>query len=152
MVIKQERRDALERQIARLTRRIIILDQRSNRYSWARVALFFSGIALTLIASIAKLWWLAVVFALLATIVFSAVAYFQGKIDRSIVRHKVWSSLKGTHLARMRLDWENIPAVRATSLLTGHPFADRANGRQPRSLPVCSPRISNAPSLGLRFH
>jgi len=134
VVTKQERKDALERQIARLTRRIIILDQRSNRYSWARVALFFSGIALTIIASIAKLWWLAVVFALLAIVVFSAVAYFQGKIDRSIVRHKVWSSLKGTHLARMRLDWENIPVVRATSLLTGHPFESDLDITGERSL------------------
>jgi len=119
---KQERIEALERQISRLTRRIKILDQRSNRYSWTRVAIFFGGIVPSVIGYVLAGWWLAVPLALLAIIAFSVVAYFQGKIDRSIVRHKVWSYIKSTHIARMRLDWNVVPAVRATALQAEHPF------------------------------
>ncbi len=122
MNIKQERIEALERQIARLARRIAILDERSNRYSWTRVAIFFGGIILSVIGYFIARWWLAITLALLAIIAFSVVAYFQGKIDRSLVRHKVWSSIKFAHIARMRIDWNAIPAVRETSLQKDHPF------------------------------
>jgi len=120
--IKQERTEALERQISRLARRIAILDKRSNRYSWTRVAIFFGGVILSIVGYFIARWWLAIALALLAIIAFSVAAYFQGKIDRSIVRHKVWSSIKFAHIARMRIDWNAIPAVRATSLQKDHPF------------------------------
>jgi len=120
--IKQERIEALERQISRLARRIAILDGRSNRYSWTRVAIFFGGVILSVIGYFIARWWLAIALALLAIIAFSVVAYFQGKIDRSIVRHKVWSSIKFAHIARMRIDWNAIPPVRATALQKDHPF------------------------------
>ena len=134
MTTKQERIEALERQISRLTRRINILDQRSNRYSWTRVAIFFGGIVLVILGYVVAHWWLAIMLALLAIIAFSVVAYFQGKIDRSIVRHKVWSYIKSTHIARMRLDWSVIPAVPATALQTGHPFESDLDITGERSL------------------
>jgi ABC-type multidrug transport system fused ATPase/permease subunit len=120
--IKQERIEALERQIARLARRIALLEERSNRYSWTRVAIFFGGIVLSVVGYFIARWELAVVLALLAIIAFSTIAYFQGKIDRSIVQHRVWSSIKFAHIARMRLDWNAIPVVRETSLQKDHPF------------------------------
>ncbi len=131
---KQERIEALERQISRLTRRIKILDQRSNRYSWTRVAIFFGGIVLAIVGYVVARWWLAITLALLAIITFSVVAYFQGKIDRSIVRHNVWSYIKSTHIARMRLDWSVIPAVPVTALQTGHPFESDLDITGERSL------------------
>ncbi len=134
MITKQERIAALERQISRLTRRIKILDQRSNRYSWTRVAIFFGGIVLTIVGYIVARWWIAIPFALLAVIAFSVVAYFQGKIDRSIVRHKVWSYIKSTHIARMQLDWNVIPATAAASLIPGHPFESDLDISGERSL------------------
>ncbi len=134
MTTKQERIEALERQISRLTRRIKILDQRSNRYSWTRVAIFFGGIVLAVLGYVVAKWWLAIILALLALIAFSVVAYFQGKIDRSIVRHKVWSYIKSTHIARMRLNWSVIPAVPVTALQTGHPFESDLDITGERSL------------------
>lgn len=134
MTTKQERIEALERQISRLTRRIKILDQRSNRYSWTRVAIFFGGIVLAVSGYVVAKWWLAIILALLALIAFSVVAYFQGKIDRSIVRHKVWSYIKSTHIARMRLNWSVIPAVPVTALQTGHPFESDLDITGERSL------------------
>ena len=134
VITKQERIEALERQISRLTRRIKILDQRSNRYSWTRVAIFFGGIVLAIIGYVVARWWLAITLALLAIIAFSVVAYFQGKIDRSIVRHKVWSYIKSTHIARMRLDWNVIPAVPVTPLQAGHPFESDLDITGERSL------------------
>ncbi|GAC1467398.1 MAG: MutS family DNA mismatch repair protein [Ktedonobacteraceae bacterium] len=134
MITKQERIEALERQISRLARRKKILDQRSNRYSWTRVAIFFGGIVLTIIGYVVARWALAITLALLAIIVFSVMAYFQGKIDRSIVRHKVWSYIKTTHIARMRLDWNDIPMVHSTALQSGHPFESDLDITGERSL------------------
>ncbi|GAC1356871.1 MAG: MutS family DNA mismatch repair protein [Ktedonobacteraceae bacterium] len=134
MTTKQERIEALERQISRLTRRITILDQRSNRYSWMRVAIFFGGIVLSIVGYVVARWWLALALALLAIIIFSVVAFFQGKIDRSIVRHKIWSYIKSTHIARMRLDWNVIPAVHATTPQSGHPFESDLDITGERSL------------------
>jgi len=131
---KQERIEALERQIARLTRRVTILNQRSNHYSWTRVAIFFGGIALSVVGYAVANWELAVPLALLSIIAFSVVAYFQSKIDRSIVRHNIWSAIKSTHIARMRLDWNAIPAVQATPLQAGHPFESDLDITGERSL------------------
>ncbi len=134
MTTKQGRIEALERQISRLTRRIKILDQRSNRYSWTRVAIFFCGIVLAIVGYVIARWWLAITLALIAIIAFSIVAYFQGKIDRSIVRHKVWSYIKSTHIARMQLDWNTIPTVPSTTLIPGHPFESDLDITGERSL------------------
>ncbi len=43
---KQERLQALENQVARLHRRVAILNQRSNKYSWIRLAIFLGGFAI----------------------------------------------------------------------------------------------------------
>ena len=46
---RENRLWALERQIARLQRRLIDLERRSRRYSWLRLAVFFGGGALSAI-------------------------------------------------------------------------------------------------------
>ncbi len=122
MDIKQERMEALERQIQRLKRRMTILNVRSNRYSWTRVAIFFGGIALAIAGFFLVGWWLSLLLAVLALVVFSIAAYFQSKIDRSITRHKIWSSIKATHIARMQLNWDAIPSVFPSPPQVDHPF------------------------------
>lgn len=119
---KQERREALERQIHRLQRRIALLEDRSNRYSWIRVALFFGGVLLSVLAYFLVGWWLCGILAIVALAAFSAVAYYQGKIDRSARRHRVWQHIKEGHLARMRLAWDALPNALEPSQQANHPF------------------------------
>src|SRR2546427_656429 len=57
-----------------------------------------------------------------ALLAFSIVAYFHRKVERSITRHKIWQQIKATHVARIKLDWANIPSISSKSPVTDHPF------------------------------
>ncbi len=122
MNTKQERLQALERQIIRLQRRLSILNRRSNRYSWVRVAIFFIGVALTGVALWLLGWQGGVPLGVLTLLVFSIVAYYHRKIERSITRHKIWLQITSTQMARMQSDWQRIPKVSAGTQEAKHPF------------------------------
>ncbi len=119
---KQERIRLLETQIKRLQRRIDRWRPISDRYSWTRVSIFFVGLALSVAALITVGWWLAVPLLLLALLIFGIVAHFQGKLDRSISRHALLMHITAAHVARIKLDWEQIPAVPTVDPRGEHPF------------------------------
>ena len=123
MTEKQARVLALEHQIKRLQKRIAILDQKSNRIGWARVAIFFLGALLSLLAYFLAGWWLLTMGAVVTLTIFSFVAYFHGRINRSITRHKIWMQIKSTHIARINLEWDSIPTEPFTDIPVNHPFA-----------------------------
>jgi len=123
MIEKQARVRALEHQIKRLQKRIAILDHKSNRIGWTRVTIFFIGALLSLLAYFLAGWWLLFICVALTLTIFSIVAYFHGRINRSITRHKIWMQIKSTHIARINLDWDSIPSEPFTDPPTNHPFA-----------------------------
>jgi len=131
---KQERIQLLEAQINRLQKRIDNLDQRSMRYSWVRLAIFFIGLALSVVAFILVGWWLGLLLALVTLTTFAIVAHFHGKIDRSLARHTLWSHIKATHIARMQLDWHKIPVGYRVELQPDHPFEFDLDITGPHSL------------------
>ena len=120
---KQARLRALEHQIKRLQKRIAILDHQSNRIGWTRVAIFFTGALLSILAYFLVGWWLLLIGVVVTLTIFSIVAYFHGRINRSIMRHKIWMQIKSTHIARINLDWDSIPAEPFTEPPANHPFA-----------------------------
>src|SRR6266487_644467 len=123
MTEKQARVHALEHQIKRLQKRIAILDHKSNRIGWTRVAIFFTGALLSLLAYFLAGWWLLLICVVVTLTIFSIVAYFHARINRSITRHKIWMQIKSTHIARINLDWDSIPPEPFTDPPTNHPFA-----------------------------
>lgn len=120
---KHTRLRSLERQIKKLQRRIVILDVQSNRIGWLRVAIFFSGALLSFLAYFFQGWWLVLISVVITLTVFSIVAYVHARINRSITRHKIWMRIKSTHVARIKLDWDDIPVAQSTEPQTEHPFA-----------------------------
>lgn len=120
---KHTRLRSLERQIKKLQRRIVILDVQSNRIGWLRVAIFFSGALLSFLAYFFQGWWLVLIGVVITLTVFSIVAYVHARINRSITRHKIWMRIKSTHVARIKLDWDDIPVAQSTEPQTEHPFA-----------------------------
>ena len=120
---KQARLRAFERQIKRLQKRIAILDHQSNRIGWTRVAIFFAGTLLSILAYFLAGWWLLLIGLVVTLTIFSIVAYFHGYINRSITRHKIWIQIKSTHIARINLDWSSIPPEPFTEPPENHPFA-----------------------------
>ena len=119
---KQARLRALENQIQRLQRRIDFLDRRSNRIGWIRVAIFFAGLLLSILAYLLVGWWLLLIGIVITLTTFSIVAYFHRRIDKSSTRHKIWIQIKATQVARIRLDWSDIPPLRPVEPQTDHPF------------------------------
>jgi hypothetical protein len=123
MTEKQSRVIALEHQIKRLQKRIALLDHKSNRIGWTRVAIFFIGALFSLLAYFLAGWWLLMVGSVVTLTIFSIVAYFHGRINRSITRHKIWMQIKSTHIARINLAWDSIPTEPFTDIPINHPFA-----------------------------
>ena len=134
MISKQQRLAALEREIARLQTRIERREVISNRFSWGRVAIFFIGLAISIGSYFLSGWLVAIALAILTIVVYAFVAYIHGKIERSIRHHRMWQSIKRTHIARMRLDWENIPDALVEPVSPEHPFASDLDIVGPRSL------------------
>ncbi|HYB02799.1 MAG TPA: hypothetical protein VED37_21405 [Ktedonobacteraceae bacterium] len=123
IINKQAREIALERQIKRLQGRITVLEQKSNRIGWIRVAIFFIGALLSLMGFFLAGWWLLLICATITLIGYSVVAYFHGRLNRSITRHKIWMQIKSTHIARINLDWDTIPPEPFITSPINHPFA-----------------------------
>ena len=122
MITKHERLHALENQIHRLNRHIETLNQRSNRLSWVRLTIFLAGLFLSIIVFFMGGWLWSLAIAAITLIVFSIAVYYHRQIERSITRHKIWRQIKSTHVARMQLDWANIPSISTASPVANHPF------------------------------
>jgi ABC-type multidrug transport system fused ATPase/permease subunit len=119
---KQERIDLLERQIVRLQQRIEILDKYSTRYSWIRVAIFFGGLAFSVLGGMLVAWWLGVSLLVLTLLVFGIVAHFHTRIDRSLARHTTFQQIKTSYIARIKLNWQHIPTLAGFEPQAEHPF------------------------------
>ncbi len=123
----------LERQMERLSKRIGRLDRRSNRYSWTRVAIFFGGLGMSLLAFFVN-GWLCAALVVLTLLAFAIAAYYHSQIDRSLARHSVLLHIRRTQVARMRLDWEHIPDRYRTDPRPDHPFEIDLDITGPHSL------------------
>ncbi len=134
MITKQERLNALENQISRLQRRLANLNRRSDRYSWIRLAIFLVGALLSVVAFFLLGWLWGLIPGAITLIIFNIVAYYHRKVDRSITRHKIWLQIKATQVARVQLDWPDIPAVNSRAPLADHPFATDLDITGERSL------------------
>jgi ABC-type multidrug transport system fused ATPase/permease subunit len=67
---------------------------------------------------------LGIGFLLFATtiIVFSIVVTFHRQMTNSLTRYEIWRNLKQSQIARIRLNWEQIPTSPVTSKDASHPF------------------------------
>ena len=120
---QEERLHALERSIQRLQRRLVYLRQRSDRYSWIRLAIFLLGIALSILLFFLAGWLWGLLMGVITIVAFSIAVYFHRNIEHSITRHTIWLTLKRTQMARIQLDWEHIPTTPTREqLITSHPF------------------------------
>jgi hypothetical protein len=117
------RLEQLDKQIARLKRREIFLNEISRRYWTVRRIIFVSGLLLALafckFAGSTAAWVVAVLLAIL----FSVVTVFHNRVRDSLTRNALLADIKQTHIARIRLDWDRIPpGDLSPSRLSEHPF------------------------------
>lgn len=128
MSISQEKLthlQALERKNERLRLRLAGLEQRGDRLGWLRVGIFFGGIAFSVLAIVLvgwEGWWLFLSCIALTIVTFSVAVFFHRRITRSIARHTILQHITTSQIARIRLDWERIPAAIADQPGAEHPF------------------------------
>jgi hypothetical protein len=117
------RLDQLDKQIARLRRRAVGLDEISRKYWTARRIILVCGVLLALafcnFAGNKAAWFVAA----LITILFSVVTIYHNRVRDSLTRNSLLIEIKQVHIARIHLDWERIPPADTTvSAIPGHPF------------------------------
>ncbi|MBN2008966.1 hypothetical protein JW960_06450 [candidate division KSB1 bacterium] len=139
----EQRKYFLRRTIARLERRLSKRQAHSRKYSWIRLAIFLTGLVLTILGALSyePAGW---AFACLSILIFIPVALVHRRIDKSADQHRLYIKIKQQHLARTELDWGKIPEYRCESPNPEHPFDV--------DLKICGPHslhhlIDTAPSV-----
>lgn len=124
----------LERLCDRLRGRIAEREEVSRRYSWARLAIVLGATAAAFMAFQADADTVGWSIVGTAVVVFLGVARFHGRVLGSLRRHRIWLTIKQTHLARLRLAWERLPAPTQGSGNPRHPFENDLNLTGERSM------------------
>src|SRR5215813_8630249 len=105
----------LDKQIARLRRRAVGLNEISRKYWTARRIILVCGVLLAaafyIFAGNRVAWYVGG----LAAIVFFVVSVYHNRVRDSLTRNSLLIEIKQTHLARIPLDLPRIPPVDPTS-------------------------------------
>jgi MutS domain V len=124
---------SLTRLVEKLDRLIALATASSSTFTRWRLILFIIGTISTV--ALYKMGWFQagngslIVFVIL----FLIVAGYHNRLESRLHRLRLWKHIKLVHLARLRLDWEHIPA-RPSSAPEQHPFAKDLDLVGPHSL------------------
>jgi hypothetical protein len=118
---KQARLATLSRQAERVQRRRDMLEQRNRQLWLIKLGTIFLCILIIAFA-LSKLAWLAIPVVIIAITTFVRLSNQHSKVNASFLKYNILQKIKHAHIARMQLDWENIPAVTAYDVQTDHPF------------------------------
>ncbi len=116
------RKNALKNQIRRLNNKIDYLTTVDKRFSVYRLISFITGIILGLLfyhTIHPYLGWSVLSIGLISFII---LVLFHHRVSRHLKKNRLWLNIKTTHLARMQLDWQQIPLVHNHEHDPGHPF------------------------------
>jgi hypothetical protein len=113
----------LEKQIRRLERRAVSLNEIIRKYWIARRIIFVAGVLLALafcnFAGTRTAWIVAAILG----IIFGVVTYFHTKVRNSLTRNSLLINIKQVQIARISLNWDKIPpSDPAAHPIAGHPF------------------------------
>jgi ABC-type multidrug transport system fused ATPase/permease subunit len=122
MEIRKVRLKEFENGIQRFSSRLEKLERKSSKFSIYRLTIFLTGLILFLFSFffLSMLFvWISIAVLL---IVFGIVSGVHNKIDEGIKKCKLWLEIKKENLARMNIDWKNIPYKNSGELNREHPF------------------------------
>ena len=127
------RQQILGRLIARIDRLHAHATVLSNRFSRWRMAIFIVGLVSGVTAY--KLAWYHTgnTIAALFIFIFFTVAWYHNRLENRMHRLRVYRKLKSAHLARVQLNWKEIPATVSPPVLS-HPYATDLDLVGPHSL------------------
>lgn len=123
----------LERLTARIERLIRRGRQTSSAFTRWRLTIFVAGLLGT-VALYRSAWYQAGNWSLAGFAgLFLVVAAYHNRLEQRIHRLRLWAAIKSVHLARLRLDWLNIPP-RPSDQPAGHWYAQDLDLVGPHSL------------------
>jgi hypothetical protein len=111
-MVKDNRVRAMEGKARRLERRLIGLQRVTDRFSLVRLLVFLSGAAVSGIGLLLSGFPLFVLLFVLTAIGFVVAVVFHRRVENSLARHRAWLAWTRTQVARMRLDWDQLPPAR----------------------------------------
>jgi len=118
-----DRFELLQKSIARLRRRAAQVDLWNKKYWLTRRLIFVCGLLLTLLVWHFAGGRLAITICGLIVIAFSLVAVYHNRVRESIRRTELMIELKQIQIARIKLDWDHLPATDQSTQEQDHPFA-----------------------------
>jgi len=124
---KEIRHQVLTRHVKRLEGEVIKLQELDRRYFWFRLSVLLVGAVGIFIAYQSRQSSMLLIAGLFFLIIFSLVVYFNRKVKRSILRFSLSRRYFGDQLARMDLDWAEIPFAPVNAPDEEHPFASDLN-------------------------
>ncbi len=95
--------------IKKLEFKISSLQLLSRKFTWYRLSTILLGMIFSLTFYFSELYIISTLIFLFTIIVFSILVHFHNRIDRGVDRLKEWEKIKYEHIARMELNWKNIP-------------------------------------------
>ena len=105
------RKDYLFNLIEKLKSRKTYLQRISRNYSFFRLSILISEVILFFILFFFVSNTSALISIAVFLTVFSITAHYHSKVDRGIKKLEFWIEIKKTHIARLNLDWDNIPSL-----------------------------------------
>lgn len=123
----------LARLIARIDRSLERAVQTSSGFSRWRMIIFIVGILSSV--AVFRLEWYNAGNTLVALFVltFLTVASYHSRLEKRMHRLRIWRKIKSAHLARLRLDWGQMPRS-ASPAVEAHPYASDLDLIGPHSL------------------
>ena len=123
----------LQRVLVRIDRLIQRGTSTSSRFTTWRLAIFLAGLGCSI--ALYKSGWYTTGNSALAgfLILFIAVAAYHNRLEQQIHRLRMWKGIKAAHIARVALDWPQIPP-RPSEAPAGHFYAKDLDLAGPHSL------------------
>ncbi len=123
----------LARLLARLDRVLSRGGETSARFSRWRMAVFLAGVAFCIVLYNLEHYHLGNATLALFIFIFMVIASYHNRLEGRLHRLRIWRAIKRAHLARLRLDWQNIPKTESPQA-DGHPYAADVDLIGPHSL------------------
>lgn len=120
---KETRLRVLTRHIERLEREIQNLQEIDQRYFWVRLAVLVAGAPGTFLAYQTRQSYILLLVVLFFVAIFSVVVYLNRRVKYSLLRFGLSRDYFTGQVARIELDWKNIPPAPFSPPDAQHPFS-----------------------------
>ncbi|HSP86932.1 MAG TPA: hypothetical protein VLN45_02270 [Ignavibacteriaceae bacterium] len=127
MELRELRLKEFESGVKRFNTRLERLKKKSSRIGYYRLAIFLTGLSLFLFSFFYLDQFFAWIALSVPIIIFGIVTAIHNKIENGIEKCKIWLEIKKDSLARMNIEWENIPQKDKSFSNSEHPFESDLN-------------------------